>query len=202
VRDYTGSDIGAKLNAAIAASSSGQTIDMSGITTNQTFTTQIFITKPVNIVGCRVTLTASMADPGQSSGAILVTADHVTISGAGQGLCICSHGNITVTNLTLNGNEANQTIRSGKYYSCWAAETGSGGGHDLWLAGAKLTGCGSRATDWRGVTRAHLERNYCHDSGVNIAGGGTATHGDCLHVGMDGFNGRSSNVWIVNNEVD
>lgn len=219
VSSYLGADASQKFNNALAAASAGDILDLAKFITPQTFGTQVVINKAVGVINCQTTFTETMADPGvgASGGGINIAANGVYWTGGGQQICIITQGNakniqalvqsgsssfVTFSNLTFNGNEANQTIPDSiNYYGCWRASTGAGGGHDLHLQNVELTACGNRATDWRGTYNNFQYNNYLHQTGVNIAGGGVTTHGDGLHVDVDGVV-HPYNSYMVDNLIE
>ena len=97
------------LQAAItaAATASNATIDMSCLTSIQHLATQLTIAAPVKIQGCNVTISEEMADPGQSSGGILITSDHVTFQGASKACTIlrATSAGVPVQNQIYSGTQ-------------------------------------------------------------------------------------------------
>ncbi len=212
---FPGPDASSKINAAIRTAASGDTVDLSGFTGTQILSEQVLITKSLRFTNCRTQFIEAMPDPGiqPNGGGINVQADGVTFIGKAGCEITQANGaniqaliqsgsstNITFSRVKFDGNEGNQNDVNG-YYSCWRASTGTGGGGNLKLTNSEITGCGDRATDWRGVTGAYQLDNYCHQSGVNIAGRGLARGGDCLHVDVDGAT-LSGSVWQMRNTVD
>jgi hypothetical protein len=205
----------AKINAAVIAAGAGDTLDLGGLTGTQRLRQQVVITKALALTNCRASFVETMPDPGiqPKGGGISIQANNVTFTGKPGCTITQADGaniqaliqsgaseNIAFSHVKFDGNEGKQNKSDG-YYSCWRASNGGGGGSNLQLLNSEITGCGDRATDWRGVQGAYQLNNYCHQSGINIAGKGLARGGDCLHVDTDGPT-PSQNVWQVNNVVN
>lgn len=186
--------------------STGGVVDAQACQGAQTLSATVVVNKPAKILLGAATWTATVADPGQTTGAAFsITSNDVSIEGVGWNSIIKKTGatnqqalissgafdRITVKNLKLDGDEANHTTTVAKFYTCWRA---SAGGTDLTLEKVEVTGCGNRGIDWRGVNRVHINDPYFHQTGIATVGG-VPLDGNATSVDVDGATG-STDAWF------
>ena len=100
-------------------------------------------------------------------------------------------------NVTINGNEANQSgyVVNTHYLTGWHTSA-LGGGSGLWLTNSYITRGGNRGVDWRGVTNYHVNHNQWFNNGMAVGGTGVSK-GNSLSVDI-GVN--SGNILSVGGE--
>ena len=213
--DFDGSDAGAKIKHCITAlPSTGGTCDV-GFGGTQSAAARIVVnTKATISFKQPITLTTTLADPGQYVGSLFeITSNDVIIEGVGWSTVLKKTGasnqqalisseeydNITIRNLKMDGDEANHTTQVGKLYTCWVALDTAvvTSPRNLRSENVEYTGCGHRATDWRGVIGSHHIGNYFHQTGIATVGG-TALDGNATSVDVNGAI-RSEDAWFEGN---
>jgi hypothetical protein len=175
---------------------------------NPTLTAVVSINKPVHLFLGANTITCTMTDPGQFTGAFNITSDNVEIEGVGpetlitQGnaaniecaIGINDSGNIRIHGVKVDWNDVNQTNAAG-YYSCISSQAGS---HDIRIYDCEFTRGGDRAIDIRGASRVWIERNSFYQTGLFTLHAPSA--GNSVSVDLD-VTMQSTDVWLSHNYV-
>jgi len=208
----------AAINAACAGGNNN-VVDMGGVNTPLVQGTQVTFTCPIKFQNCHTTITANMADPGQGSGAFVFASDGVSLEGivGNNRACVLTrangsnvqnliytgnHSHLSLTWLTYDGNETNQTYTNSgtTYYTGWHTSA-LGGGSDLTFSHNYVTRGGQRSIDWRGVSNTHLDFNTFVDNGINV-GGSHGSRGNSVSIDI-GYNNPtvvpSTDNWCINN---
>ena len=198
----------AGINAAITDASAGQTIELTEGT--YTWNATVTVSKALRIKMPGGTFTATVADPGQTTGALFnITANDVTIEGSGWNTILKKTGatnqqalissgaldRITIRNLKMDGDEANHTTVTSKYYTCWVSSQNS---QDLTLDNVEVTGCGNRAIDWRSTVRGKILNSYFHQTGIATVDG-TPLAGNATSLESETITPQCADAWFVNN---
>jgi hypothetical protein len=156
------------------------------------------------------TVTCSMSDPGITSGCFNVTSSNVNLECTDRSVLFtqpnaqnieifmyyAANANVTVRNCRFDWNDANQT-NSGGVYATLRSAAGSAG---LRVYDNDFTRGGDRTIDFRGASRVWIQRNYFHQSGLNVAGV-TNRAGNSVSVDVDGTT-QSSDVFCTDNQDD
>lgn len=167
------------------------------------------VNQPATIYVSKGTLICTMADPGTSSGCIVVSSDNVSLFGEGKLTQIIQPGaqniqtliyvgtqkNFRMSGILMNTNDNAQTI-SGNFFTCVRSAAGSA---DIRIYDNEFTKCGDRAIDLRGENRSWIQRNYFHQTGIGIAG--RSTGGNSVSVDVDGTT-QSTDCYLEDNLVE
>ena len=190
----------------------GGTVFVPNIATNAapwTLSSVLTINKPCHLIFDVGTLTCAMADPGITSGAINITANHVIIEGQGAltvitqpnaqniqvGIQCGAQSYITVKKILLDWNDVNQTNAAG-FYSGIRSKTGAS---NLRVCDCDITRGGDRGIDFRGSSIIWIEDNFFYNTGLMTFH--SPSYGNSVSVDVDGT-AQSTDVWLVNNQVN